>query len=83
MWDDFLKKLRVRRLCVYRGCMNKMIKLLYKTKHNENQKEQTNEAISIDKNDLFETSKSQRHRHYYGFVENRVATRSGQVGSGR
>ena len=37
MWGAFLKKRRAQRLGVYRGFMNKVINMVYKTQHKEKQ----------------------------------------------
>ena len=69
MCGDFLKKRRAQRLGVY-GCFlkKKMMKMLYKTEHNETQQKQKT-SQSPSKNDLLKATMCQRHEDYYGFVK--------------
>ena len=72
MCGDFIKKRRAQRLCVYRCFFlkKKVIKMLYKTEHNETQQKQTINKIHR-KNDLLKDTMFQRHKDYYGFVKTR------------
>ena len=71
MCCDLLKIRRAQRLGVYRCFMNKVTNMLYKTAHEETQK-QKYEQIAIDQNDLLKATMSQRHRNYYGSVKTGV-----------